>query len=108
MRWLWTRNGPSVVCGRTISAWLLVIDTGKQENRCKRFGCRRCDDVFFDQVRKRIYATGSEGAISVLSSRTPITTKRSGNSYSERARTGFFYDLERLYVAADGKAPRRR
>ena len=58
-----------------------------------------CDDVFFDQARKRIYATGGEGAISVFEQQD---YKEVGRIPTVKgARTGFFStDLERLYVAA--------
>jgi DNA-binding beta-propeller fold protein YncE len=80
---------------------LLVIDTenGKTVQTLPAVG--DCDDIFFDQARKRIYAIGGEGAISVFE-------QKDADHYREMlrmptvkgARTGFFSpDLERLYVA---------
>ena len=60
-----------------------------------------CDDVFYDSARKRIYATGGEGAISVFQ-------QKDADHYNEvakiatvkGARTGYFSsDLGRLFVA---------
>ena len=60
-----------------------------------------CDDVFYDKIRKRIYASGGDGAISVFE-------QRDANHYTELARvptvkgarTSFFSpELERLFLA---------
>jgi hypothetical protein len=59
------------------------------------------DDVFYDSARRRIYATGGEGAISVFQ-------QQDADQYNEiakittvkGARTGYFSsDLGRLFVA---------
>jgi DNA-binding beta-propeller fold protein YncE len=82
-------------------ARLLVIDTdtGKTVQKLSTVG--DCDDVFFDQARKRIYASGGEGAISVFEQKDP-------DHYAEAiriptvkgARTSFFSpDLSRFYLA---------
>jgi len=61
-----------------------------------------CDDVFYDQKRKKIYASGGEGAISVFE-------QQDANHYKENARiatvkgarTSFFSpELDRFYLAA--------
>jgi DNA-binding beta-propeller fold protein YncE len=90
-------------------ARLLVIDTGNGKTVQTLSAVGDCDDVFFDQVRKRIYATGGEGAISVFEQQDPDHYKEVGRIPTVKgARTGFFStDLERLYVAArrQGSAP---
>ncbi len=60
-----------------------------------------CDDIFFDQARKRIYATGGEGAISVFEQQDADHYKEIARvSTVKGARTSFFSpDLGRLYVA---------
>jgi len=83
-------------------ARLLVIDTGSGRIIQRLSAVGDCDDVFFDQARKRIYATGGEGAISVFE-------QQDADQYREivrvptvkGARTSFFSpELGRLYVAA--------
>jgi len=51
---------------------LLVFDTesGKTIQRLPVIG--DCDDVFYDRTRKRIYASGGDGGISVSSRRMQI------------------------------------
>src|SRR5262249_4952917 len=82
-------------------ARLLVFDTktGKIVQSLSAVG--DCDDVFYDQSRKRIYASGGEGAISVF-------VQQSADQYKEvarittvkGARTSFFSpELNRLYLA---------
>ena len=83
-------------------ARLLVFDTtaGNIVQRLPAVG--DCDDVFYDQNRRRIYASGGEGAISVFEQQdldhynelARITTVKG-------ARTSFFSpDLDRLFLAA--------
>jgi DNA-binding beta-propeller fold protein YncE len=85
-----------------IPARLVVLDTesGKIVQKLPAVG--DCDDVFFDSARKRIYATGGDGAISVFE-------QQDADHYREMvriptvkgARTSFFSpDLRRFYVAA--------
>ena len=82
-------------------ARLLVFDTttGKTIQRLPAVG--DCDDVFYDQLRKRIYASGGDGAISVFE-------EQDANHYKELARittvkgarTSFFSpDFDRLFLA---------
>jgi len=82
-------------------AQLLVFDTstGKTVQRVPAVG--DCDDVFYDQNRKRIYAIGGEGAISVFDQQDPDHYKESARITTVKgARTGFFSpDLDRLFVA---------
>jgi len=82
-------------------ARLLVFDTntGKTVQRLPAVG--DCDDVFYDQNRKRIYAIGGEGAISVFEQQDPDHYKQSSRITTVKgARTGFFSpELDRLFVA---------
>jgi len=82
-------------------ARLLVFDasTGKTVQRLPAAG--DCDDVFYDQNRKRIYAIGGEGAISVFEQQDPDHYKQSARITTVKgARTGFFSpELDRLFVA---------
>jgi YVTN family beta-propeller protein len=60
-----------------------------------------CDDLFYDAARKRIYATGGEGGISVFEQRDADNYKELGRINTVKgARTGFFSpELDRLFVA---------
>lgn len=82
-------------------ARLLVFDTntGKTVQRLPAVG--DCDDVFYDHNRKRIYAIGGEGAISVFEQQDPDHYKESARiSTVKGARTGFFSpELDRLFLA---------
>jgi YVTN family beta-propeller protein len=82
-------------------ARLLVFDTnsGKTIQRLPAVG--DCDDVFYDQTRKRIYAIGGEGGISVFEQQDPNHYKESARITTvEGARTGFFSpELDRLFLA---------
>jgi DNA-binding beta-propeller fold protein YncE len=82
-------------------ARLLVFDTngGKVVQSLSAVG--DCDDVFYDEARKRIYASGGEGSISVFE-------QKDADHYSELARiatvkgarTSFFSpELDRLFLA---------
>jgi hypothetical protein len=80
----------------------LVFDTdaGKVVEKLPAVG--DCDDVFFDQARKRIYASGGEGAISVFEQNDPDHYAEVGRiSTVKGARTSFYSpDFGRLYLAA--------
>lgn len=80
---------------------LVVVDTttGKVVEKLPAVG--GCDDVFFDQKRKRIYASGGEGAISVFEQQDPDHYKELARiSTAKGARTSFFSpDLDRLCLA---------
>ena len=82
-------------------AQLLVFDTntGKITQSLPAVG--DCDDVFYDAARKRIYASGGEGSISVFE-------QKDADHYAELARmatvkgarTSFFSpELDRLFLA---------
>ena len=82
-------------------ARLLVFDTttGKSVQRLPAVG--DCDDVFYDKVSKRIYASGGEGAISVFEQQGPDHYKELARiSTVKGARTSFFSpELDRLFLA---------
>jgi DNA-binding beta-propeller fold protein YncE len=82
-------------------ARLLVFDTnnGKQVQSLPAVG--DCDDVFYDQSRKRIYASGGEGAISVFEQQDPDHYKESARITTVKgARTSFFSpEVDRLFLA---------
>ncbi len=84
-----------------LPARLMVLDTGSGKTVQTLSAVGDCDDVFFDQARKRIYATGGEGAISVFAQQDADHYKEITRvSTVKGARTSFFsLDLGRLYVA---------
>lgn len=88
-----------IVC--RLPARLVVLDTNTGKVIEKLPAAGDCDDVFYDAARKRIYATGGEGAISVYQ-------QRDADHYGEiakvstvkGARTSFFSsDLGALFLA---------
>lgn len=72
--------------GKTIQSLLVVGD---------------CDDVFYDKTRKRIYASGGEGAISVVEQKDADHYADDGRIATVKgARTSFFSsDLDRFLIA---------
>lgn len=82
-------------------ARLLVMETGSGKTVQKLSAVGDCDDIFFDQARKRIYATGGEGAISVFEQQDPDHYREVIRVPTMKgARTSFFSpELGRLYVA---------
>lgn len=82
-------------------ARLLVFntETGKVIHSLPAVG--DCDDVFYDQARNRIYASGGEGAISVFEQQSPDQYKELARIPTVKgARTSFFSPkLGRLYLA---------
>lgn len=82
-------------------ARLLVFDTttGKIVQESAAVG--DCDDVFYDSRRKRIYASGGEGAISVFTEKDPEHYEEKGRVTTRKgARTSFFSpELDRLFLA---------
>jgi DNA-binding beta-propeller fold protein YncE len=82
-------------------ARLLVFDTNTGRIVQKLAAVSDCDDIFYDKNRKRIYASGGEGAISVFE-------LKDADHYSELvriptvkgARTSYFSpDLDRFFLA---------
>src|SRR5215472_5577597 len=92
-----------------IPARLLVLDTHSGKIVQKLSAVGDCDDVFYDQARKRIYASGGEGAISVFEQGDPDHYREIVRMQTVKgARTSFFSpDLDRLYLAVrrQGSAP---
>jgi len=82
-------------------ARLLVFDTstGKIVQSLSAVG--DCDDVFYDATRRRIYASGGEGAISVFEQQDPDHYKESARIATVKgARTSFFSpEADRLFLA---------
>ena len=66
-----------------------------------------CDDLFYDAVRKRIYASGGEGAISVFEQQSADQYKELARIPTVKgARTSFFSpELGRLYLAVRRQGP---
>jgi DNA-binding beta-propeller fold protein YncE len=84
---------------------VLDTDTGKEVARVSVSGS--CDDVYFDSARKRIYALGGEGFISVVQQNDPNHYTLSGNiPTTVGVRTGVFLGTS-LYtgVPAAGLEP---
>jgi DNA-binding beta-propeller fold protein YncE len=84
-----------------IPARLLVFDTNTGNIVQKLSAVGDCDDVYYDKNRKRIYASGGDGAISVFE-------QKNADQYAELARiptvkgarTSYFSpDLDRLFLA---------
>jgi YVTN family beta-propeller protein len=82
-------------------ARLLVFDTttGKTVQRLPAVG--DCDDVFYDQTGKRVYASGGEGAISVFEQQGSDHYKELARITTVKgARTSYFSpELDRLFLA---------
>jgi DNA-binding beta-propeller fold protein YncE len=83
---------------------MVVLDTttGKEVARLRAAG--ECDDVYFDESRKRVYVIGAEGFISVFQENDPDHYELVASAPSAVGiRTGFFYPKrDRLYVARPG------
>ena len=90
-------------------ARLLVFntDTGKTVQSLSVVG--DCDDVFYDKARKRIYASGGEGAISAFEQKDADHYGDAGRITTVKgARTSFFSaDLDRFFLAVrrEGSQP---
>jgi len=84
-----------------VPARLVVIDTATGKVVQKLAAVGDCDDIFWDASRKRIYATGGDGAISVFAQQAADHYKEISRMPTVKgARTSFFSsDLGRLYVA---------
>jgi DNA-binding beta-propeller fold protein YncE len=94
-----------VVTRRPPFLMVLDTDTGKEVARVPVGGS--CDDVYYDAERKRIYALGGEGFISVVQQNDPDHYTLSANVPSAvGVRTGIFYGTS-LYVGvpASGVEP---
>jgi DNA-binding beta-propeller fold protein YncE len=90
-------------------ARLLVFntDTGKTVQSLSVVG--DCDDAFYDKARKRIYASGGEGAISIFEQKDADHYGDAGRITTVKgARTSFFSaDLDRFFLAVrrEGSQP---
>jgi len=82
-------------------ARLLVFDTATGNIIQKLPAVGDSDDVFYDTARKRIYATGGEGEISIFQQNDPDHYTELGRIQTVKgARTSFYSpDLDRLFLA---------
>jgi hypothetical protein len=84
---------------------LVVMDTrtGREVTRLPAAG--ECDDVYFDDSRKRIYVIGAEGFISVFQQHDPDHYELIAKVPSTvGAKTGYFYaKRDRLYIGVPAK-----
>jgi len=82
-------------------ARLIVLETEHGKRVASLAAMGDCDDVFYDERRRRIYAIGGEGGISVFEQRDADHYDELGRIKTvSGARTGFFSpDHDRLYVA---------
>jgi DNA-binding beta-propeller fold protein YncE len=82
-------------------ARLLVFDTTTGKIIQELHAVGDCDDVFYDSRRKRIYASGGDGAISVFAEADPDHYSELGRVITRKgARTSFFSpELDRLFLA---------
>jgi DNA-binding beta-propeller fold protein YncE len=90
-----------------IPARLVVLDTNTGTVIDKLNVIGDSDDVFYDSARKRIYATGGEGGISVYQQENSNHYREIAKLYTAKgARTSFFSpDLSKLFVAARAQGP---
>ena len=82
-------------------ARLLVFDTNTGKIIQSLSAVGDCDDVFYDKKRKKIYASGGEGAISVFEQQDADHYKENARIATVKgARTSFFSpELDRFYLA---------
>ena len=84
---------------------LVVLDThdGHEVTRLRAAG--ECDDVFFDESRKRIYVIGGEGSITVIQQNDPDHYELIANvPTAVGIRTGYFFaKRDRFYVGVPAK-----
>ena len=77
---------------------LVVLDTGTGKEVARVPVSGSCDDVYFDAERRRIYALGGEGFISVIQQNDPNRYSLSANiPTTVGVRTGIFFGTS-LYV----------
>ncbi|MGH9513661.1 MAG: YncE family protein [Terriglobales bacterium] len=88
-----------IVCRKP--AVLLALDTKSGAVVAKLSTIGDCDDVFYDQKRKRLYASGGEGAIVVYQQQGPDHYSKIAQIETVKgARTSLFVpELSRLFVA---------
>jgi hypothetical protein len=80
---------------------LVVLNTENGKEIANLAAIGDCDDVFYDSDRRRIYAIGGEGGVSVFEQRDPDNYRELARVQTvPGARTGFFAPkLSRLFVA---------
>jgi len=88
-------------------ARLLVFDTSTGNIIQKLPAVGDCDDVFYDKNRKRIYASGGDGAISVFEQRdADHYTELARITTVKGARTSYFSpELDRFFLAVRRQGP---
>lgn len=96
-----------VVC--RVPATLLILDMNTGAVVAKLPSVGDADDVFYDRVRKRIYATGGAGAIVVYQEEDPDHYQRIARVATARgARTSLYCpDWNELFVAVPAGAGKR-
>jgi len=84
-----------------VPARLLVFDTNTGHIVQKLSAVGDCDDVFYDKARKRIYASGGYGEISIFQEEDADHYKELARTNTVKgARTSFFSpELDRLFLA---------
>jgi len=84
-----------------LPARLIVLDTDQGKRVATLSTIGDCDDVFYDERRRRIYAIGGEGGISVFQQRDADHYDELGRIKTvSGTRTGFFSaEFDKLYVA---------
>ncbi len=97
-----------VVCRRPAQLLVLDIDSGQVIGAWPVVG--DCDDVFYDPVAKRLYATGGEGNISVFKQQTADKYIEIASIPSRTgARTSLFLRRPTRYLSRRGEnGPKRR
>ena len=88
-----------IVCRTPAQLRVLDTNSGKLIEKLPAIG--DSDDVFYDKARRRVYATGGEGGISVYQQENADHYKEIAKIPTVKgARTGFFSpDLRQLFVA---------
>lgn len=84
-----------------LPARLIVLDTDQGKRVATLPAIGDCDDIFYDERRRRIYAIGGEGGISVFQQRDADHYDELGRIKTvSGARTGFFSaEFDKLYLA---------
>ena len=95
-----------VLIGCRVPARLIVFDaeSGKQVAKLDLHG--DCDDLYFDQTRRKIYASCGEGFIDVFSQMDADHYSLEESVKTERGARTSFFDGERLYLAVPKRGGR--
>jgi DNA-binding beta-propeller fold protein YncE len=96
-----------VACRQPSTLLVMDMSNGAVIERLATIG--DSDDVFYDPVRKRVYVTGGEGAISVYEQRDPNHYRQIARvPTASGARTSLFVaDWNQLFVAVPARGNRR-